>query len=196
MTNSLDIRTLNFVIAGIVPLITHNGQLANHFNSHTKRLKSLTSIKSKKEENHLEIQRVEWEGGLYLNNKGEPCIPLDVLRATFTNGAKKSKHGPIFKAGVYFNSDGELIYDGPRTVEGLAERFSEFSDVRLVNVNGSKVLRTRPIYNDWKVKFSVDFDPSIIDEADVIAAVANAGRTVGMCEMRPTYGRFVIESVK
>lgn len=189
------LRTINFTIQGTVPLMMHNGRLADPFYDATKRLKAATSKRKRTEDDNLEIQRIEWEGGLYLNSKGDVHIPKECLWATFYAGAKKSKQGPQYKAGVYINDNGNLIYDGPRNIEGLREKFHQFSDVRLCTVSQKRVLRTRPIFSDWKVKFSVEFDPSIIEESDVIAAVANAGRTVGLCEMRPMYGRYKVESV-
>jgi hypothetical protein len=189
------LRTLTFLIEGTSAIITHNGQLSNQFAPITKRLKALTSKRKKTEQDAQEIAEVEWEGGLYLNKNNEVFLPSLVLNATFWQGAKKSKQGVQWKSGVFMNEDGEFTHNGPRTKDELYKRFSEFSDIRMVVVNGNRVARCRPIFNDWKCKFTLEYDPTIIEEADVIAAVTNAGRLVGLCEMRPQYGRFTVKSV-
>lgn len=201
-------RTLTFTIKGIAPLMMHNGLLASPFYSYTKRLKEITKKRGKTEEDHIEMAKIEWEGGLYMSHRdadtglwsedSHPIIPAECLYATLLAGAKAFKGGMSFKAGVFLTQSARLHYNGDNKIKNLADlRGKEsFIDSRLVDVNGSKVTRTRPIFHDWSCEFNVEYDPSVVDEADLIRWVQTGGRLKGLCELRPTMGRFTIESYK
>ena len=51
-------------IRGIAPLLMHNGQLANPLNPLAKEMKKVTSVRTKTDEHHLELQRLEFLAGL------------------------------------------------------------------------------------------------------------------------------------
>jgi hypothetical protein len=201
-------RTLTFNIKGIAPLMMHNGLLASPFYSYTKRMKEITKKRSKTEDDFLEMAKIEWEGGLYMSSRDAdtglwsedsyPIIPAECLYATILSGAKAFKGGMSFKAGVFITQSVRLHYNGDDKIKTLADlRGKEnFIDSRLVDVNGSKVTRTRPIFHDWSCEFSIEYDPSVVDESDLIRWVQTGGRLKGICELRPTMGRFAIESYK
>ena len=106
-------------IEGIAPLIMHNGQLADPLNEHTQALARLTSKRKKTLDDHREIGRVEWMGGLYLDEDGAPCLPGEVIEAALVSGAKKFKLGKDAKSGLMVAGDVPLKYKGPRDAEGL-----------------------------------------------------------------------------
>ena len=201
-------RTLTFNIKGIAPLMMHNGLLASPFYAYTKRLKEVTKKRGKTEEDHYEVAKIEWEGGLYMSSRDPdtglwaedsyPIIPAECIYATLLSGAKSFKGGPAFKAGVFITQPSRLRYKGDSKIKTLANLRGEemWVDSRLVDVNGSKIMRTRPIFHDWSCEFSLEFDPSVLDESDLVRAVQTGGRLKGLCELRPTFGRFTIESYR
>jgi|688.fasta_scaffold03218_30 hypothetical protein len=201
-------RTLTFSIKGIAPLMMHNGLLASPFYAYTKRLKEITKKRCKTEEDHYEIAKIEWEGGLYMSKRdadtglwaenSHPIIPAECIYATLLSGAKAFKGGPSFKAGVFVTQFARLRYCGDSSVKTLADLRGKdyFIDSRLVDVNGNKVTRSRPIFHDWSCEFTVEFDPSVVDESDLVNWTQTGGRLKGLCELRPTFGRFTIESYK
>jgi len=63
-------------LVGSTPLMMHSERLADPTNAMTKRLKSLTAKKKKTDEALAAIKQAEWEGGLYLNDEGEPAVPV------------------------------------------------------------------------------------------------------------------------
>src|SRR4051812_3811432 len=88
-------------IRGIRPLLCHNAaQLADPISELSKQMKELTAVRSKTEEHHRAIARLEWVGGLYLDEKRRPVVPDTNLEACIVAGAKKSKLGDKFKAGM------------------------------------------------------------------------------------------------
>ena len=66
-----------------------------------------------------------------------------------------------------------------------------FRDVRTVVVSRQRIIRTRPRFNTWSCEFDMLYNENGID-LDVIAlAIENAGKYIGMCDMRTMgYGRF------
>jgi len=63
-----------------MPLVMHNGRLADQLNPLAKRLKSLAAKRKKSDDDLMEIQRVEWEGGLYYDPKIGPYVPAEARR--------------------------------------------------------------------------------------------------------------------
>jgi hypothetical protein len=106
-------------------------------------------------------------------------------------GAKKRKLGEQFKSGILCEGDWPLTYDGPKEVAKLkADR--QFRDIRGVRVNNSRVMRCRPIFVRWALKFAVNFLPDVVNEEQIAEAIRTAGRIVGLCDHTPKYGRFVV----
>lgn len=201
----MSVCSIEFKINGIGSMLMHNGRLADQLDFYTKALKPLTSAKKKSDEKHLEIGMVEWEGGLYMSKANPdgswaedsiPTIPANVLYATLLNGAKKSKKGTSYKSGVFVNDDAKFTFASASKTLAELRKNPAHHDRRMENVQGKKIARTRPIFSDWSATFTVDYDPSIIDAADVVQLVTDAGRLVGIGDRRPAYGRFEIVSAK
>lgn len=180
-------------IIGLVPLMTHNGQLANPLNEIAKKIKSITSKRKKTDDDFIEIAHLEFLGGLYLGDDGKPCIPGTVIEGCLKAGAKKQRLGPAFDAGLSCYSNWPLIYDGPKDPEKLWND-KRFVDVRGVSVNGNTVQRCRAIFHNWELKFRLTFDNSLIDAGQVEETLGIAGMYCGLCDYTPKFGRFSVES--
>ena len=178
-------------VRGDVPLVVHNGRLANPLNAFSKQLKELTCIKGKTDAIQEQIARVEWAGGMYTDSDGEPCIPGEVIEATVHGGAKKSKLGKQFLAGVTCDGTSKIEFDGPRNLDELYED-ENFRLSVMVKVGTSKVLRTRPKFNDWEVEFTLSYDPEIVRKDELDRAVKAAGTQCGLGTWRPKFGRFSV----
>lgn len=186
---------LDVKIVGVSALIMHNGQTADPMNKFAKAMKVITSKgKNKTDEDYAELSRIEWNAGLYLNSKGEIYVPADCIEATILNGAKKSKLGPKFKSGVFLGTDEPSFEFGvkKKTPDAIIGN-DEFRFVRLVAVNGSKIVRTRPIFRAWSSTFQVMYDSNMVNKEQVVRAIQDAGEQIGLCDYRPRYGRFTVE---
>lgn len=188
-------KTLSVEIEGAAPLLMHNGQTADPLNKFSKALKKVTGKRNKTDDDHEEVARIEFLAGLYVNETGSPCVPGEVLEATMMNGAKVSRNGKKFKAGVIIDGDFSLEYSGPKNPDELVadERFRHKSAVK---VGTAKVMRTRPMFRQWKLKFDVNYLGDVINESEVLDAIKAAGETVGLCDGRPRFGRFNVISAK
>lgn len=184
-------ETVEYQIKGAAPLLMHNGQLVNPLNVWTKKIKEITSKRKKTDADFEEISHLEFHGGLYLNENG-PILPADSIEATLINGAKKTKEGPMAKAGMFVPEHAELQYDGPRDAEKLwkEERFRFF---RACRVATSKIMRMRPIFEDWSATIKVTYEDTVTSLPRVNEWVQTAGGQVGILDWRPKYGRFNVQ---
>ena len=196
---------IEFTIKGQSALMMHNIQLANPLNKYVKELKPLTSKRNKTDADLEEISRIEWEGGLYMEN-GKVVIPAKCLNATFFAAAKKRKNGPKWRTGAIFDKDFYYLeYPGPKinvTVNGnipnpeLDKFYGLYANQDMVRVGGSGVLRTRPIFTSWSCDVCILYDEGILDERTLRQTAVDAGYLIGLMERRPnspnggTFGRF------
>jgi hypothetical protein len=184
---------LKFRLAGASPLICHNGQLADPLNSISKEMERVSSKRAKTDADFEELARLEFLGGLYLDN-GEPCIPGEVIEAALVEAAKKMRRGQQAKAGIISQGNFPIQYDGPRTANELwaDERFRLVAGVK---VQRNKVMRTRPIFREWASEISVDFMPGQLNRSEVEEMVRTAGTVVGIGDWRPKFGRFMAQAI-
>lgn len=185
---------MKLLLIGQSPLLMHSEKLADPTNPDTRALKKLSSTRQKTDEILEQMRRVEWFGGLYLNARG-PCLPEGNVLAALGDGARKSKLGKQVKAGVFGAArDFDLQYEGPRDAAAL---FADprFVDYRSVGVNQARVMRCRPVFEEWQCTIDLVVLTEIITEEQVFDALVTAGAQCGICDHRPQYGRFRVTAV-
>ena len=182
---------LTATLTGVAPLLMHNGQLADPLNKFTKALKEVTSKRIKTDKDHEEMSRLEWLGSLYIGEDGSPCIPGDLIEAWAKTGAKKSKLGKQFAAGVFCDQASfKLRYDGLRDPDAMWAS-GKFADRRPVKVGTARVLRTRPIFRHWSLTVELLYSPDVITEAQLTKSIIDAG-IWGLGDYRPRFGRCTV----
>jgi hypothetical protein len=62
-----------------------------------------------------------------------------------------------------------------------------------VVIKGVRIMRTRPIFYDWSLKFSLHYNEDLINESQLKKAIEDAGAIVGLGDWRPEHGRFLLE---
>jgi hypothetical protein len=191
-------KTFNVVLSGPA-LLMHNGQLANPRNIYAKALKEITAKKKKSDEDHEEVSRREFQGGLYHDDELGPYLPGEAIQAMLVEGSRKSKQGREFVSVTVEEDRVPLEYKGPRDRDALwkDDKFVHSSPVK---VGQARVMRTRPLFRNWKLRFSVSIeDDATVNPSDVERALTEAGRKVGLGDWRPgsprggRMGRFIVE---
>ena len=186
---STPIKRVNVTLTGTRPLLQHNGQLADPLNPHTQALAALTKKRMKTIEDHEAISRTEFEGGLYFDPQVGPYVPGGQLSKVIHQGGKAFKLGPKVLSSVFVvDLVNPLIYDGPRDVQGLWDADFWLRAVAATQTN--RIVRTRPIFQNWSVDFAVDIDTTELDLTQFESIMDRAGGYVGIGDWRPTYGRF------
>ena len=179
------------------PLIMHNGLLADREYEWTRALAAVTKKTKKTDEDHEEVARLEWRGGLYFDDNLGPFLPGDNVRRSLLDAARLSKEGKRIERGVLrLTRVNPIQYDGPRTIDEMWAD-SRFRHRATVRVGTSKVIRTRPKFHGWSAEVTVSFDSAVIDRSDLVRIAKAAGDFIGLCDGRPFYGgRFKAEAKK
>lgn len=186
-------KTVTLKLRGVAPLMMHNARLADPTDPIAREKAKIAKGRNKTPEVLLQIKELEWRGGLHLDENGEPALPADMLIATCINGARKAKLGKEASAAVYCEQPFfRLEYDGPREVKKLYAD-GRFCDYRSVVQQRQRIMRARPVFRDWRCTVTFQVDDEILSPEQLREAMAVAGTRVGLAELRPRYGRFVVE---
>ena len=185
-------KQMKVAINGITPLLTHNERLANPFDDITRAIKAISGKRKKTEDDLLEMARLEWLGGLYHDADTGPYIPGYNMLAAIISAGKVHKLGTAIKrAALVLEDKLPIEYNGPRDPDALfADK--RFVDMRSVKVGTSKVLRARPRFNDWRLKFTVAYDETALQADDLLRVVQTCGAMTGLGDYRPRFGRFEV----
>lgn len=202
-------KHVDFLLTGVSPTMLHNGRLANPFDPMAKELKKVTSRRNKSEEDQLLIADIEWVSSFYPSEPGEVLItdnklmltgygvpnwPAEQIEAMLQSAAAVHKLGKLFKAGVMCEGYSPIQFGEKK---GIADLFHDpkYIDCRGVGVNGKTVMRTRPIFHDWKLKVRVMYLEELLDEGKIETVMDTAGLRIGLSDHRPKYGRFTAEKL-
>jgi hypothetical protein len=186
-------QTLKFKLSSVSPLIMHNGQLADPMNKYCRMLKEVSSKRAKTDADYIEMARIEWYGGMYLMEGGVPCIPGEVLESAIINAARKTRKGKQAMGGIICPDMYPVTYDGPQAID---DRWAD-DNCRLtcgVRIQKNRIMRTRPIFHEWSLEFSLIYDDQQLNEKDVVGIVMVAGEN-GLCDWRPKFGRFTAQRI-
>ncbi len=185
-------KNLKVTWKGISPLIMHSCQCVNPLHPIAKELKKYTSKKNKTDEDLVKISDLEWEAGAYWKDGMGLYIPAENVEATIINGAKANKKGKDIQK--YVDVTDLYIpfeYGEDLTKEELIQNY-EYRDTRIMTVMRSKILRTRPRFDQWVIEFNLRYNEEKIDIETIINAMEYAGLYVGLCDSRPKYGKFSV----
>ena len=193
---------LEFTLAGVSPLVMHNG--AAGLDTRSALSREIATIAAKRGGNRTEVddkrlRELECQRSLYLGDDGKPTLPEAALRAVIEAGARKIKQGPLVREGLMIES-AAFGYDVERYGEDLEKLRTTAQFVVPVVVSRQRILRTRAKFDcPWSVAGIADIDPELVDEEKLTAWLALAGRRVGLGDWRPEksghYGRFDVKKV-
>lgn len=186
--------SITFSLVSVCPMLQHNGQTADPFNHYAIAIRKFSAkgTKNRTEDETRQMQRIEWEAGLYLSPEGKPVIPADTVVAALQRSSRTDKLGQKFAAGVFCFEDSEIEYDGPKSLDAMWES-GKFKDARGVVVSRKRIIRIRPRFNNWRADVVVHFNSMVVNESAVREAMVRAGRFVGFGDKRPAFGRFEVE---
>ena len=184
---------LKLDITGTAPLLMHNSRLADPLDPRAKALKGVTAKTKKTDDDHLDMARLEFLGGLYYDVDAGPYIPSDNIFRALVDAGRKRKLGTKVTAGLFvMGSINPLGYKGPRTPEALWAD-GNFSHRASAKVGMQRVNRTRPHFAEWATSAELHLDTEVLDLGDLTSLADIAGRLVGLGDWRPRFGRFVGE---
>ena len=126
------------------------------------------------------------EAVAYRNDKKELYIPARCIKACILNAASWYKFGknsakPII-AGCTRLDQSEIVL-----LDGKGKAIKEYDiDLRPVVVQRARIIRARPLIKEWRVKFKIVYNESIIADTSIIQSILEeAGQRVGLLDNRP-----------
>lgn len=188
-------QTVRFKLKGETPLLQHNVRLANPLDPHTKRIGAIAKKRKKTDADYAALAPLEFEGGIYFNDEDGPYVPAQWIDRVLENAGKREKLGSTMKAYARCVEDRLPIqYKGPRDLKGLWEQ--GFYWTTMVGVQQRKTTRTRPMFPEWGLEFTIIYDEEALDAEQIIRTMERAGLAVGLGDYRPRYGRFAVEVIQ
>jgi len=191
-------KILKIRIEGTAPLVLHSDRLCNPLDPLTKTLKQYTGKRKKTDEDLAEIARIEWMAGLYHDDTVGIHVPGQNLDATIRGAAKLQKRGQDVKRGLMtLEEKVPLEYEGSKKPAVLfGDGNTEFVDMRSVVIQRARLMRCRPIFHKWALEFSVGYNIDIFNRDDVVDLITTGGQLIGLCDMRPRYGKYTVKVLK
>jgi hypothetical protein len=187
-------QTLRFKLISAAPLLCHNGQLADPLNEIARQMKEISGRRNKTDADLEALARLEWYGGLYLDDDQQPCLPGEVLEAAFVEAAKRQRRGRQAQAGIICPANYLLEYDGPSKLDELWQ-WPAFRLTVPVRVKNNRIMRTRPRFLTWATTIVVQYDASLLNPNEVGEIVRRTGSEIGVGDWRPKFGRFQMEDL-
>lgn len=190
----MSVDKLRIRLIGERPLLMHSSRLADPLEEIKIDIDRLTKKRDKTIADHQQIAKMEWYGGLWLQDD-KPCIPCDAVESAFVAASKTKRKGKQAKAGFSCRVSPLLQYEGPTDLSSLWED-KAFRFRYPVNVNDSKVMRTRPRFQNWQVNVDIEFLPSLLNPNEVIEILEIAGLREGFGDWRPKFGKFTVIKIE
>src|SRR3990167_9257367 len=180
-----------FKLTGGQPLLMHNGRLADPLDPYTIALKRATDVKKKTEAQHREVGRLEFIGGLYLNEDGAPIIPAENIEAMVKEAGRRKKLGKECERAVFCESNALLTGGNwPKGEDALWEwQDHALAFRKTAGMRGGTIVRTRPMFKPWTLVVSLLLDTNMLNPDTLKDLMVIAGREIGLGDWKPRYGR-------
>lgn len=182
---------VTITLTGTAPLLMHGNGLADPISDDAKRMKRLSGKRTKTDEDHIAMRRIEFESSLYIDPEQGPYLPGPNIAKALLLAARIRRNGPKVERGLILVSPvNPLQYDGPRDISGLWNN-PKFRHTAPAKLNGkATIIRCRPVFAEWSCTATALLNPSVLPP-DELADIANdAGQMVGVGDWRPWHGRF------
>jgi hypothetical protein len=142
--------------------------------------------------------REDADDRLHKTEKGVAIMPGPNLLACFREGGKFFKQGRS-KVTTQKSSLVPACLGIDEMYVDIASKGGWKVDTRPVRIpaTGGRILRHRPCFDDWTLKFSITLDTDVLGVNLVRDIVDTAGKRVGLCDFRPDcrgpFGRFRVD---
>ena len=72
----------------------------------------------------------------------------------------------------------------------------EFRHQAVVTVQRAKIVRCRPIFQEWSANIELQYDDSVVQKKKLVEWLNVAGLQCGLGDWRPRYGRFCCQGLR
>lgn len=192
------IRTVNYTINGITPILLNNPQTVDRFNKYSKRMAVINAKKARRtDEDYMELREIEIRSKIYFNEDGI-YVPATWMTASLEKISHSLTKIPkaIMRGSVFANDTVmQLQYDGMSKVKTPEDvvRNDEFHHLMNIKQGQVRIMKAYPQFNDWSFSGSLDYDDTLVDASDMERMIKHAARYGGYGDFRPTFGRATAE---
>lgn len=177
-------KQLRIKFTGGTPLLMHNGRLADPTYPWSREIKKISGKRKKTDSDFEEMARLEWYGGLYLNEDGALFITPEMVEAALQTSAKREKKGRDFARALVCRSTSPLDIGATKTLDELWPDLNYRLTTGVV-IKRSRVMRTRARFDKWEFIATIEFDEFVIEQRDL----ENIARAVCLGDWRPKFGQ-------
>lgn len=130
--------------------------------------------------------KIDAEKVAYKNDKGQLYIPSRCMKACILNAASWYKFGKnsakSIIAGCTRIDSAELILYNSK-----GKPIKEYKiDLRPVVVQRARIIRSRPLIKEWKIKFNLIYNEEMIGDTQIIHKILEeSGQRIGLLDNRP-----------
>ncbi len=167
-------QTVEVTIKGVAPLLMHRYPLEDQQEEKAKK------------RNKVYDPKEDAEKALYKNANG--CFaPATWIESCLRDAGKGMAKGK----GTYKSSMQSSVFVEPDEIPLGKETYDEI-DRRPVVIQRNRVVRSRPKFNNWQMSFKINFDETVIHKDVLKDILTEAGKTKGIGDYRPKFGRFEV----
>jgi len=170
-------QSVKVKIKGIVPLLQNRFPMEEENEEKAKRRDEKFDPKD------------DADRSLYRNDDG--CyIPSTWIEAALRETAKefKGKGKASLKATILAS-----VFVEPEEIPLGKKNYDEI-DRRPAVIQRQRIVKSRPRFNSWEIKFVINFDESRIKKETLKQILDEAGQCKGLGDYRPKFGRFQVVS--
>jgi hypothetical protein len=183
---------IRITLTGTTPLLMHNPRMVDPDCEYNRLIKEISGKRKKTDEDHRQIEKLEWYGGLY-ESGGVIVQPTSKVRKCIINTGKITKLGTaVTRALILSDLYVPLGYSGP---ENIDEVFTDkkFHSRLSVGIGKKRVMRVRPQFLPWSLSVSGMFvEDAGLNFDELVRLVEMAGVVEGIGDNRINgYGRFI-----
>lgn len=184
-------KELRIRFTGVTPLLLHNGRLADPTYEFTRALKKVSGKRKKTDADFLEMARIEWYGGLYLNADKKIIVPSEMVEAALKDAAKREKKGKAVDRALVCVDTSPLEIGTDKSLDELWED-PAYRLTCGVRIKGQRIMRTRPKFDRWSFVATLKYDEYVLEASDIEGFAK--GATFG--DWRPKYGQCVAQVIE
>ena len=173
-------KKVNVEITGISPLLMNNPA------SMIEQAQTKMTIKTAKFDLKKEAEKLA-----YKDSKGILYIPATAIKGTMIGASSYKKFGKFSAKALVAGG----VFISPDKVSLGTKKYE--LDIRTVVIQRARVVKARPMIENWKVSFVLEYNEKLIgDHKDLHEILSDAGERVGLLDFRPqklgSFGRFKI----
>lgn len=187
-------------LEGISPLMQHK------FSEKSRRAieEKQTAVDAVRGPREPKDYEAEYNAARYLSREGWDGVPCRQVRASMIRACANVEGMDMTRAksAFFLDADGFDVTDGTPLIK--IEGGEPIHDTRPVAIVNTFDLRNRPLYPDWALEITLNYDADLCSETDVVNLLSRAGLTIGIGELRPfgkkgfggDYGRWEVQTPK